>query len=368
MSTRPTVEPAVSVRRLNHSFGLADNRKRVLEEVNLDLFPGEIIIMTGPSGSGKTTLLTLIGALRSVQEGSIIALGRELGHLTPRELVAVRRDVGFIFQGHNLFDSLSARENVNIAIELHAVDSAERDRRAAEMLGKLGLSHRLDHKPQALSGGQKQRVAVARALVNRPKLILADEPTAALDKDSGRDVVTILQELAATERATVLLVTHDTRILDVADRIINMVDGRIVSDVHVKEAVVIAEFLRKCPLFAEQPPAMLAEFSERMIHESFAPGETIIRQGDTGDKFYVIASGTVSVSAERDGQRTPEVTLNKGDFFGEVALLTGAPRNATVVARDEVQLFSLAQEHFHQALQRSQTLDEQLRAALYRRT
>lgn len=364
-STAP--EPAVRVRALNHSFGLKENRKRVLHDNNLDLLPGEIIIMTGPSGSGKTTLLTLIGALRSVQEGSVFALGRELAELSPRELVEVRRGIGFIFQAHNLFDSLTARENVNMAIELTLGDPRARDRRAAEILTKLGLGERMTHKPQALSGGQKQRVAVARALVNRPRLILADEPTAALDKDSGRDVVNILKTLAEEEKATILIVTHDTRILDVADRIINLIDGRIVSDVAVKQTMVIVQFLQKCPLFAQQPPAMLAEFAERMNRESFAPGEAIIREGEVGDKFYIIASGVVDVTGEKDGKPFEDVTLSTGDFFGEVALLTGAPRNATVLAREPVEAFTLAKEHFDQALRRSKTLEEQLREVLYRR-
>ncbi|MFL6594447.1 MAG: ATP-binding cassette domain-containing protein [Chthoniobacterales bacterium] len=354
-------EPAVRVRALNHSFGLVENRKRVLYDNNLDLMPGEIIIMTGPSGSGKTTLLTLIGALRSVQEGSVFALGRELNQLKPRELVEVRRGIGFIFQAHNLFDSLTARENVNMAIELSLDDAQERDHRATEILTKVGLAERMHHKPQALSGGQKQRVAVARALVNRPKLVLADEPTAALDKDSGRDVVNILKTLAHEEQATILIVTHDPRILDVADRIVNLVDGRIISNVAVRQALKIAEFLRKVPLFADQPPAMLAEFAERMKIESFAPGEAIIRQGEVGDKFYIIDSGEVEVS-------DAHVALKEGDFFGEVALLTGAPRNATVIAREKVEVLTLAKEHFDEALKRSKTLDEQLRLALYRRT
>jgi putative ABC transport system ATP-binding protein len=367
MAARAKPEPAVRVRGLSHSFGLAENRKRVLHENNLELLPGEIIIMTGPSGSGKTTLLTLVGALRSVQEGSVFALGRELSGLNPRELVEVRRGIGFIFQAHNLFDSLTARENVNMAIELTLGDPRERDRRAAEILTKLGLGQRMTHKPQALSGGQKQRVAVARALVNRPKLILADEPTAALDKDSGRDVVEILKTLAAEERATILIVTHDSRILDVADRIINLVDGRIVSDVAVKQAVRVAEFLRKVPLFANQPAAMLAEFGERVKPESFETGETIVRQGEVGDKFYIIESGVVEVTAKKEGAPLTDVMLGPGDFFGEVALLTGAPRNATVIAREPVEVLTLAKEHFDQALQRSKTLEEQLRDALYRR-
>jgi len=367
MSGPPPPEPTVRVRSLGHSFGPEGNRKPVLLDINLDLMPGEITMMTGPSGSGKTTLLTLIGALRSVQEGTVRALGRELNELSARELVDVRRGIGFIFQQHNLFASLTARENVNMAIELTRIDARERNRRAAEILARVGLGEHMTQKPHDLSGGQNQRVAVARALVNRPRLVLADEPTAALDKESGRDVVSLLQDLAREELATVLIVTHDTRILDVADRIVNLVDGRIVSDVVVKEAVLIAEFLQKCPLFAAQPADMLANCAERMKRESFAPEETIIRQGEIGDKFYVIESGSVEVSGIKEGLPFAGIALGVGDFFGEVALLTGTPRNATVVAREPVTLFTLAKEHFDEARASSKTLEQRLRAVLYRR-
>jgi putative ABC transport system ATP-binding protein len=360
-------EPIVRVRALSHSFGFEPNRKQVLHDNNLDLLPGEIVIMTGPSGSGKTTLLTLIGALRSVQEGSIVAFGRELAEMKPNELVDIRRGIGFIFQGHNLFDSLSARENVNMAIELIVQDRPERDLRSTEMLSKVGLGGRLDYKPQALSGGQKQRVAIARALVNRPKLILADEPTAALDKEAGRDVVTILQALAEDEDAAVLIITHDPRILDVADRIINLVDGRIVSDIAVEQTVKIVAFLQKCPIFAQQPIATLAEFAALMEHETFRPGEIIIRQGEVGDRFYIVESGTVEVLSTKDGHPPEKATLGPGDFFGEVALLTGEPRNATVTAQEPVQVFILAKAHFDRALRTSKTLEERLREALYHR-
>jgi putative ABC transport system ATP-binding protein len=358
-------QPTVSVRALNHTYGQGEHAKQVLFDNNLDFKAGEIIIMTGPSGSGKTTLLTLIGALRSLQKGSIQALGRELGELSPKELVEVRRDIGFIFQGHNLFGSLTALENVNMAIELVLNDGRERDRRAAEMLGKLGLSQRLTHKPDALSGGQKQRVAIARALVNRPKLILADEPTAALDKDSGRDVVNLLKTLAQEQGSTILIVTHDNRILDVADRIVNMIDGRIASNVAVKQTLIICEFLKKCPLFAEHPPAMLTEFAELMTRETFQPGEAIFREGDEGDKFYVIASGRVEVV--REGEETG-IFLGAGNFFGEVALLTGEERNATIVAREPVEVYSLGKADFQRALTRSKSLEEQLREAFYQRS
>ncbi len=367
MVSQLTQESTVRVRGLSHAFGIEQNRKRVLHDNNLDLIPGEIVIMTGPSGSGKTTLLTLIGALRSVQEGSVFAVGRELRNLSQSELVEVRREIGFIFQAHNLFDSLTARENVNMAVELTVRDSRERDRRSAEILTKLGLADRMAYKPQALSGGQRQRVAVARALVNRPKLILADEPTAALDKEAGRDVVSFIESLAEEAHATILIVTHDTRILDVADRIINLIDGRIVSDVAVKQTVKSVEFLQKCPIFAQQPVAMLAEFAALMKREAFDSGEVIIRQGEVGDKFYIIESGVVDVSGEKDGVPFKGVTLAPGDFFGEVALLTGAPRNATVIAREPVEVFTLAKEHFDQALKRSKTLEERLREVLYRR-
>jgi putative ABC transport system ATP-binding protein len=146
--------------------------------------------------------------------------------------VQIRKSIGFIFQAHNLFHSLTARQNVMMSTDLYPHDFSDLapTSRAAEILGQLGLGERVDYKPHALSGGQKQRVAIARALVNHPKLILADEPTAALDKKSGRDVVTLMQKMAKEEDITILMVTHDNRILDVADRIINLVDGNLESD------------------------------------------------------------------------------------------------------------------------------------------
>jgi len=362
-----TREPVVRVRHVNHAYGQRDSRKQVLFDNSLDLYPGEIILMTGPSGSGKTTLLTLIGALRSVQEGSLVTLGRELCGMAMSERVALRREIGFIFQGHNLFDSLTAAENVNLAIELYRVGRAKRDRMAAEMLERLGMGHRLGHKPQALSGGQKQRVAIARALVNKPKLILADEPTAALDKDSGRQVVDLLRSLAANECATILMVTHDSRILDVADRIVNMVDGHISSDVAVHETVTVCDLLVRCPLFAQQPAAMLAELAQLTSRAEFPAGSTVFRQGDPGDSFYIIISGRVEVQMTRDGLTSTVATLGPGDFFGEVALLTEEPRNATLVVLESMNTLTLQRDYFNAAIRRSRTLEEQLREVLYQR-
>jgi putative ABC transport system ATP-binding protein len=220
---------AVQIRQLNYYFGQGDLRKQVLHDINLDLPKGQIVIMTGPSGSGKTTLLTLIGALRFLQEGSLNVLSQELVGLSKSDLVEVRRNIGFIFQAHNLFESLTASQNVEMAVEVLEQWGSKR-KRAVEMLTQLGLGERVDYKPKALSGGQKQRVAIARALVNQPSLILADEPTAALDQKSGRHVVTLMQKLAKEQDCTILMVTHDNRILDVADRIVNLVDGRLESD------------------------------------------------------------------------------------------------------------------------------------------
>ncbi|NEQ29794.1 MAG: ATP-binding cassette domain-containing protein [Leptolyngbya sp. SIO4C5] len=220
---------AVQVRGLNYYFGQGDLSKQVLFDINLDLPTGQIVIMTGPSGSGKTTLLTLIGALRSAYSGSLQVLGHELVGLANRQLVQVRRNIGFIFQSHNLFASLTAAQNVEMAVELLGHFDSKHEQ-ALDILTQLGLKDRADYKPNSLSGGQKQRVAIARALVNQPRLVLADEPTAALDKKSGRDVVTLMQKLAKEQQRTILMVTHDNRILDVADRIINLVDGRLESD------------------------------------------------------------------------------------------------------------------------------------------
>jgi putative ABC transport system ATP-binding protein len=213
---------------VNHYFGEAEQRKQVLFNITLDIYAGEIVIMTGPSGSGKTTLLTLMGGLRSLQFGSLRFLGHEFYGATKEQLVQARRKVGYIFQAHNLHGSLTALQNVRMGLEVHSqYSSAQMDRLASEMLSQVGLSEHLHKYPEHSSGGQKQRIAIARALVSQPKLLLADEPTAALDSVTGREVVTLMQYLAKDQGCTILLVTHDNRILDVADRIIHMEDGRL---------------------------------------------------------------------------------------------------------------------------------------------
>lgn len=222
------MDPVVSIRHLNHAFGRGQLRKPVLKDISLDLNPGEIVILMGPSGSGKTTLLTLIGALRSQQEGSLKFLNQELLGAPKKTLVQLRQQIGFIFQSHNLLDCLTAQENVRMSLKLHTYLSVEeRQRRAIAILESVGLGEHVNYYPANLSGGQKQRVAIARALVSYPKLVLADEPTAALDSKTGRDAVEIMRKLAQEEGCTVLLVTHDNRILDMADRILQMEDGQL---------------------------------------------------------------------------------------------------------------------------------------------
>lgn len=225
------MQPVISISQLDHYFGQGQLRKQVLFNVNLEIQAGEIIIMTGPSGSGKTTLLTLVGGLRSAQSGSLQILGQELCGASSAELTLARRHNGYIFQAHNLHNSLTALQNVKMGLELHPhLSKAEMLDRAAAMLEHVGLGNRLNYYPDDLSGGQKQRVAIARALVSHPKIVLADEPTAALDKKSGRDVVDLMQTLAKEQHCTILLVTHDNRILDIADRIVYMEDGRLAKD------------------------------------------------------------------------------------------------------------------------------------------
>ncbi|MCX5982867.1 MAG: DevA family ABC transporter ATP-binding protein [Nostocales cyanobacterium LacPavin_0920_SED1_MAG_38_18] len=219
----------LEITNLNHYFGNSKLRTQTLFDINLTIKSGEIVIMTGPSGSGKTTLLTLIGGLRSVQEGSLKFSGQELLNASNEELVQIRRQIGYIFQAHNLLDFLTAMQNVQMSLELQSnISQWESYIQSEAILNAVKLGDRINYYPSDLSGGQKQRVAIARALVSHPKLVLADEPTAALDSKSGRDVVNLMQQLAKEQDCSILIVTHDNRILDIADRIINMEDGYLI--------------------------------------------------------------------------------------------------------------------------------------------
>jgi putative ABC transport system ATP-binding protein len=358
---------SVRVANVNHHFGEGESRNQVLFDNCIDIDAGQLVVMTGPSGSGKTTLLTLIGALRSVQSGHIKILGRTLAGLNGSELVATRRNIGFIFQMHNLFDSLTAIENVQMALQLGGCPQSEMRRRGTEILERLGLGHRIDHKPRALSGGQRQRVAVARALVNRPKLILADEPTAALDKDSSRIVVNLLKELTK-QGCTVLMVTHDNRLLELADRIVNMVDGTIKSDVILHHAIIICEFLRSVELLKHLTPTEITHIAEKMQRRRYPKGRVIIRQGDPGEEFFVIARGSVDVLRRYEsGEYRHVKTLETGDFFGEAALVENVARNATCIAATDADVYALGKTTFKAALESSASFKDQIYAAFFQR-
>ena len=218
----------VRVRGLWHWFGNGDMRKAVLQGVDLEIRPGEVVLLTGPSGCGKTTLLTLVGALRQVMEGSVRVFGEELLGSSRADRQRLRRSIGMIFQGHNLLRCLTAEQNVQMGADLlPGLGYRARRDQAREWLRLVGLGDHLDKLTHDLSGGQKQRVAIARALAAHPRLLLADEPTAALDSRTGREVVELLKGLAQEQGCAVLMVTHDPRILDVADRLVQMEDGRL---------------------------------------------------------------------------------------------------------------------------------------------
>lgn len=222
--------PAIEIKELDYAFGSDEAKKQVLFGVDLEVAPGEFVILTGPSGSGKTTLLSLCGALRQPQTGKLLCLGRDLSCLEKTTLENYRREIGFIFQLHNLFPALTAFESVKMAVALRPDLAETAEERIRALLSRLGLGDRMDYKPAKLSGGQRQRVAIARALVHRPQLILADEPTAALDADNTRIVLDLLRELAHTQGTTIMMVTQDNRVFEEADRLVKLVDGTITYD------------------------------------------------------------------------------------------------------------------------------------------
>jgi putative ABC transport system ATP-binding protein len=353
----------VRTKGLNFSYGQGDARNQVLFDISIEIMPGQLVVLTGPSGSGKTTLLTLMGGLRSMQQGSLEILNRDAARLTPGELVRIRREIGFIFQMHNLFESLTAIENVRMALQLGPVSAADIQGRAREILEQLGLGSRLDYKPRSLSGGQRQRVAIARALANSPRLVLADEPTAALDMNASRNVVSRLKDMTIETDAAILMVTHDHRIIELADRLVHMVDGRIVSDVVLSDALRICEFLKGVDFFKALSPTELTNIAENVKRRHFDQGEVVIREGDQGVELFFISEGEVEVLREDN-----EVArLGPAEFFGELSLISGEPRNATVVATAPLETYVLGKEEFRAAMDKSASFREQLRRVYFQR-
>ncbi len=229
---------SLAARGLQHWFGDGEARKQALFDLDLDIHAGELTVLMGASGSGKTTLLTLVGCLRGVQQGSVSLLGQELLGAPEPLLVQMRRRLGFIFQAHNLHESLTALQNVRLGLAVHGGRAdAQWEPAAVHLLGLLGLGDRLHYLPSKLSGGQKQRVAIARALVGNPLVVFADEPTAALDRESALQVVHLLKALARERGTTVLMVTHDSKVIELADRILTLEQGRLIGDRRARPAV-----------------------------------------------------------------------------------------------------------------------------------
>ena len=215
------------MRNINKFYPMGDEQAHILKDINLSLEQGEYLSVLGPSGSGKSTLMNIIGCLDVPTTGQYILQGREIEDLTENELAAIRsREIGFIFQNSQLLPRLTARKNVELPLIYAGVSPRERRRRATQMLERVGLEDRMDHFPNQLSGGQQQRVAIARALVGNPSLLLADEPTGALDQKTGRQVMGLFQELH-DEGRTIIMITHDMHIAGYARRVVHIIDGEL---------------------------------------------------------------------------------------------------------------------------------------------
>jgi putative ABC transport system ATP-binding protein len=222
------MEPAIAVRGLTKTYSQGEAAMRALDGVDVDVQSGELMLLVGPSGSGKTTLLSIMGCILRPTSGSVRLLGRETANLAERDLPKIRLDhIGFVFQGFNLFPTLTAVQNVALALDVQGVPRAVARRRAGELLEQVELGAKADAYPADLSGGQKQRVAIARALAREPSIVLADEPTAALDSKSGHAVMGLMRQLAHERNRAVVIVSHDNRMLGYADRIVRIEDGRI---------------------------------------------------------------------------------------------------------------------------------------------
>ena len=227
MTVTPVLEAENVVKELGSGAGLVI----ALKGVSLELVPGELTLLMGPSGSGKTTLLSILGCIMAPTSGTLKIAGRQIAGLNAEELAKVRRDhIGFIFQSYNLFPTLNAIENVRIALDVRGITGFAATSRAEEVLRDVGLGHRLTNYPGNLSGGEQQRVAVARAIASSPSIVLADEPTAALDSENGHAVMALLSRIAKEQKRSVLAVTHDPRTLGYADRVVRIEDGKIVGE------------------------------------------------------------------------------------------------------------------------------------------
>ena len=252
-------ELLIETKGLTKIYGAGETAVRALDDVNLHVQRGEFFAIMGPSGCGKSTLLNLLGALDQPTSGEAWVAGQNLAHL--RDVDEFRAStVGFVFQLHNLLPTLTAQENVEIPMQGRPISARVRRERARHLLELVGLSDRGHHLPNQLSGGQRQRIAIARALANQPALILADEPTGALDSNSGGEILALLGELNRSERTTVAVVTHDGRVAQATQRILRMQDGRIVEDHRVLD-----------PLEEDLRSLAFSQLGDRVLNPDDAP-------------------------------------------------------------------------------------------------
>jgi putative ABC transport system ATP-binding protein len=227
----PSAPPMVETRDLSRDYAMPGELVHAVRDVSVRVGRGQLVALRGRSGSGKTTFLSMVGALDRPTSGSVSVDGTVVSDLPESQLIDFRRrKIGFIFQGFGLMPILSAAENVEVPLRLVRTEPRERDRRILELLDMVGLSGRANHRPQELSGGEQQRVAVARALANRPDLLLADEPTGQLDSQTGRSIMSLIQHLVRSEGVTAIVATHDPMLIDLADRVMELRDGRLQDD------------------------------------------------------------------------------------------------------------------------------------------
>lgn len=252
--TQAKQETAIRAKGLTKIYREGVTELRALQGVDLEVRQGELTLLMGPSGSGKTTLLSIVGCILRASGGTLEVLGEDVSALRESELPRIRREaIGFVFQGFNLFPALTAAENVALALDIRGIGGPAAKKSGEELLAKVGLDQKAKSYPADLSGGQKQRVAIARALAGDPPILLADEPTAALDSTSGRTVIELLQRLARVHGRAVVMVTHDPRVLSFGDRIIHLEDGRI-----VREEKNVTNTLETSSLFQGLPAAAIS--------------------------------------------------------------------------------------------------------------
>ncbi|NEO44739.1 MAG: ATP-binding cassette domain-containing protein [Moorea sp. SIO4A3] len=355
------MENVVAIQNLNHYYQEGRGRRQVIFNINLTIKEGETLFLTGESGSGKTTLISLIGCLRSVQEGSLKILGQELRGAGQSQLMNLRRNLGYVFQHFNLFDFMNICQNVQVSLELQENFDPDQARLKSEaLLKKVGLEHRLNAYPRELSGGQKQRVAIARALVHRPKLILADEPTAALDSKTGREVVELIQGLAKQQGSAVLIVTHNNRILDLADRIVRIKDGQLGVGYVEQLSLILPTLTDK----------QLTEIASKIELRTYEPGLTIIGQGDPAKEFYILIEGTVEVINKNDDSEAIVLErLEQGNFFGEISLLKGDKciENVRVTSESEAKVMVINRETFLKMIYESKLTNAVINYQMFQR-